>query len=322
MSRLCLVIGALWAFGYGSEADVLSSLEKFVNQCIGSCQTKTYNKTDKHQKLQIKTINQDTSLDCLEECPNPAQSQSTAPKNSNPPESKKILSQKTQSKDSKKSKNTSLSRPQKQDSWINSIGLIMVSFDDGSFKSGFGILLPDKMFLTSSELAYGVNTYPKHTLLKIRDESSGHFICVAQLHLNLLDRAQGLAIFKVSDYTDDHCNIRAQSYYHKYLLENNAFNLTKVRPQSQQAYFYTVTPSFSDINILQIDGKKHLPTNQAIFGRPFFSKNGDFLGITTITNSTKPTIVSHKEVKKFICSMPQARLKSPPSVVQLCSTSL
>lgn len=210
-----------------------------------------------------------------------------------------------------------------QYSWIKSIGLVMVSFDDGSFKSGFGVLLPDKMFLTSAELAHNASAYPKRILLKMRDESSENLICVAQLYLNLVDKTQGLALFKITDYTDDHCNIRNQSYYHKYMFENNAIKLTNMRAPSS-SNFYTIESSFDDlnVNVLRINDRKTLPIEdkKVIFGRPFFNKNGDFLGLTTMTkNEIKPIIISQKEIKNFICSMRSSGLKAPNSIRSFCS---
>ncbi|WP_288547004.1 hypothetical protein [uncultured Helicobacter sp.] len=199
---------------------------------------------------------------------------------------------------------------QRRFSWIRSVGLVIVSFDDGSLKSGFGVLLPDRIFLTSAELAHNASAYPKDIFLKMRDKSAGNLICVAQLHLKAIDKMEGLALFEISGYTDDYCNLRSQSYYHQYLFKHNALDILQANtPKTQD--FYTVTTTFNNPNIrvLKIKEEKHayLPIQESqniVFGRPFFSQNGEFLGIATMNNqAVRPIIVSQAQVRHFICSM-------------------
>ncbi len=215
---------------------------------------------------------------------------------------------------------------QKNFPWIRSIGLAMVSFDDGSFKSGFGVLLPDKIFLTSAELAHNASSYPKNIFLKMRDDRAGNLICVAQLRLKAVDKVEGLALFEISGYTDDYCNLRSQSYYHKRLFDNNAYDLAKQKTQATSD-FYTVTTTFNNpnISVLKIpkqDNKMSLPIENGesiVFGRPFFSKNGSLLGIATMDNSSiKPIIVSQKEISGFLCNIDKRGFKITDLISDLC----
>lgn len=198
----------------------------------------------------------------------------------------------------------------KEYGWIKSVGLLMVGFDDGAFKSGFGVLLPKNTILTSAELAQNGSAYPRYIYLKMRDESAGNLICIASLNLKAMDKAKGLALFEIANYTDDYCNIRSKSVYHADILNNNAYkNLAKQQQNTHD--FYTVTthfgnPSIAKYNIksrrdLKIDSHAR---HSIVFGRPFFSKSGDFLGIATMVKSEiRPVVVSKNEVKDFICSL-------------------
>lgn len=211
--------------------------------------------------------------------------------------------------------------------WIRYIGLAMVSFDDGSYRSGFGLLLPDKIFLTSAELAHNASAYPKEMLLKMRDDSAGNLICIAQLRLKALDKGRGLALFEVEEYTDDYCNIRAQSYYHARLMKNNAYDIGK--PATQASDYFTVTTTFNnpDISVLRVGRANaqsvELPIQndqRIIFGRPFFSRSGVLLGMASMQeNAFKPMIISNAKIKEFICAMRTSGVVLSASVGKICA---
>lgn len=211
--------------------------------------------------------------------------------------------------------------------WIRYIGLAMVSFDDGSYRSGFGLLLPDKIFLTSAELAHNASAYPKEMLLKMRDDSAGNLICIAQLRLKALDKGRGLALFEVEEYTDDYCNIRAQSYYHARLMKNNAYDIGK--PAVSASDYFTVTTTFNnpDISVLRVGRANaqsvELPIQndqRVIFGRPFFSRSGVLLGMASMQeNAFKPMIISNAKIKEFICAMRTSGVVLPASVGKICA---
>ena len=216
---------------------------------------------------------------------------------------------------------------QKSFPWIRYIGLAMVSFDDGSYRSGFGLLLPDKIFLTSAELAHNASAYPKEMLLKMRDDSAGNLICIAKLRLKALDKGRGLALFEVEQYTDDYCNIREESFYHARLMKNNAYNIAK--PSTQASDYFTVTTTFNnpDISVLRV-GKVvassiELPIQneqRIIFGRPFFSRNGVLLGMASMQeNAFKPMIISNAKIKEFVCAMSASGVRLPASISQICA---
>lgn len=213
---------------------------------------------------------------------------------------------------------------QKNFPWIRSVGLVMVSFDDGSFRSGFGLLLPQNLFLTSAELGHNASAYPKNILLKMRDESAGNLICIAELRLKALDKVQGLSLFEVSGYTDDYCNLRSQSYYHSKILTHNAYDIASTKPVRTNDY-YTVSTTFNAPNISVFtftDTQRRLPIKDAFkisFGRPFFTKDGQLLGMTTIPrNATAPVIVSYKEIKDFLCSIDKSGFYVSSFVQDLC----
>lgn len=211
--------------------------------------------------------------------------------------------------------------------WIRYIGLAMVSFDDGSYRSGFGLLLPDKIFLTSAELAHNASAYPKEMLLKMRDDSAGNLICIAQLRLKALDKGRGLALFEVEEYTDDYCNIRTQSYYHARLMKNNAYDIGK--PAVSASDYFTVTTTFNnpDISVLRVGRANaqsvELPIQndqRIIFGRPFFSRSGVLLGMASMQESSfKPMIISNAKIKEFICAMRTSGVVLPASVGKICA---
>lgn len=230
---------------------------------------------------------------------------------------------------------------QKQFPWIKSVGLVMVSFDDGSFRSGFGLLLPEQIFLTSAQLAHSAQAYPKNILLKMRDESAGNLICVAELRLKAVDKILGLALFEVSAYTDDHCNLRSQSYYHSKIL-SQAYDITKHKgtPKSTKDHnYYSVTTTFDNpnISVLTIDSVNNTsktPQNRTkaqpqklpiedeqpiIFGRPFFAKSGSLLGIATMPNNAiSPVIVGDGEIKKFLCEIDKSGFIVASFVAEIC----
>lgn len=231
---------------------------------------------------------------------------------------------------------------QKQFPWIKSAGLVMVSFDDGSFRSGFGLLLPEQIFLTSAQLAHSAQAYPKNILLKMRDESAGNLICVAELRLKALDKILGLALFEVSGYTDDHCNLRSQSYYHSKIL-SQAYDITRHKIASKPAKtheYYSVTTTFDNpnISVLTINGADKSTSNHAnakpqtlpqklpiedeqpiVFGRPFFTKSGSLLGIATMPNNAiSPVIVGDREIKKFLCEIDKSGFAVADFVAKIC----
>lgn len=230
---------------------------------------------------------------------------------------------------------------QKDFPWIKSVGLAMVSFDDGSFRSGFGVLLPENIFLTSAELAHNASTYPKNILLKMRDVSAGNLICVAQLRLKALDKVRGLALLEISGYTDDYCNLRSQSYYHKQITQNNAYDITKYKGV-KTSDFYTVTTSFNapNISVLRFEDAKNnhaqgdrsssdyaqgdhaLPIKndqKIVFGRPFFSKSGELLGMATMPNDAfRPIIISRQKIQGFLCELDKNGFQVSDFTTKIC----
>lgn len=87
-------------------------------------------------------------------------------------------------------------------------------FSDGTYKEGYATLLKNGRYIASSETLYSNGLYPKTILAKMQDSSAKELICIASLHLEAMDRDQGLSLLKTADFRDDYCHKREESYYH------------------------------------------------------------------------------------------------------------
>lgn len=98
--------------------------------------------------------------------------------------------------------------------WVYSVALLKVYFSDGTYKEGYATLLKNGRYIASSETLYSNGLYPKTILAKMQDSSAKELICIASLHLEAMDRDQGLSLLKTADFRDDYCHKREESYYH------------------------------------------------------------------------------------------------------------
>ncbi|PAF41730.1 hypothetical protein [Helicobacter sp. 11S03491-1] len=210
--------------------------------------------------------------------------------------------------------------------WIYSTAIITSYFDDGSFRQGFGLLLKDGFYLTSSELTYNAGLYPKKILAKMQDDSAKPLICIAQLRLKAMDSNKGLALLKTTAFTDDYCNVRSESYYHKRIYDKygkNIFSPTPTKKLINNGIYFPILEdvdtfgvgkiiSFQESNQPKVNSKTKsygyfLPSDaygDFTFGKPYFSKNGEFLGIfSVIENPYTPILIKKEIVQDFICEL-------------------
>ncbi|WP_233077710.1 hypothetical protein, partial [Helicobacter anatolicus] len=178
--------------------------------------------------------------------------------------------------------------------WIHSIGFLSIYFDDGNLKSGFGILLEGGYFLTSSEILRSYGKYPKKIEVKMQDDSANPLICIANLQIQRLDNALGLALLKTQGYTNDYCQPTKESFYHKRIYSLQYLGIKEGELlKGDEVYYPEISSSYSfevlknqiatkivlnqtEGAIYDIDDSK---MQKVFLGRPFFDKNGDFKGM-------------------------------------------
>lgn len=211
--------------------------------------------------------------------------------------------------------------------WIYSTAVITAYFKDGSFKQGFAMLLPNGVYLTSSQLTYESGLYPEKITAKMQDDSAEPLICVAELQLKAMDSSKGLALLKTSVFTDDYCNVRTQSYYHKRIYQKYAQDVFSKKPTKDLIRNGLYFPIIKEADTFGVDRtypikeetyySKNLqkevsygyllPFNtyeRFAFGKPYFDKEGDFLGIfSMISDSYIPVLIKKEVVQAFICEV-------------------
>lgn len=217
--------------------------------------------------------------------------------------------------------------------WVHSIGLLTVYFDDGTLKQGFGSLLRDGHFITTADLVQNGKDFPKNIYVKMQDDSAKPLICVAKLEISALDTQKGLALLKTISYTDEYCNVRDESFYHKRIFDlyyldifahrvpmNIAYDISK--PEMNEKMLFPLikgqyTFSANSINkqkrlfYYDKDLKKDLFYAYGIarnfdvkMGNPFFDEKGNLVGIYTRTAYyNEPVIVHENIIKSFLCNL-------------------
>ncbi|PAF48508.1 hypothetical protein BKH46_00970 [Helicobacter sp. 12S02634-8] len=218
--------------------------------------------------------------------------------------------------------------------WIYSTVFITAYFGDGTLKEGFALLLKDGFYLTSSELTFTEGLYPQKILARMQDDSAKPLICIAQLQLKALDSTKGLALLKTSAFTDDYCNTRPESYYHKRIYEKYAqaiFSPTPTKKLILGGLYYPVlqdSDTFGIRRTIPIKEESHydgtlakkvsygysLPNTSGqapIFGKPYFNKDGEFLGIFSIASSSVPILIKKEIIQEFICNLKKKNIFAP-----------
>lgn len=229
--------------------------------------------------------------------------------------------------------------------WIYSTVIITVYFDDGSYRQGFGMLLKDGFYLTSSELTYNAGLYPKKIFAKMQDDSAKPLICVAKLQLKAMDSDKGLALLKTSSFTDDYCNTRSESYYHKRIYEKywkNVFSNIPTKKLILGGLYFPIledTDTFGVRRTIPLKEESYydyslekevfygysLPLNsyqRFTFGKPYFNKDGEFLGIFSITaQSYLPALIKKEIVQDFICELKKKNIFTRHSLPSRCKAN-
>lgn len=217
--------------------------------------------------------------------------------------------------------------------WVHSIGLLTVYFDDGTLKQGFGALLREGHFITTADLVQNGKDFPKNIYVKMQDDSAKPLICVAKLEISALDTQKGLALLKTISYTDEYCNVRDESFYHKrifnlYYLDifahrvpmNIAYDISK--PEMNEKMLFPLIKGQYTFSSNSINKQKHLfyydkKLKRNLFyaygiarnfdvkmGNPFFDEKGNLVGIYTRTAYyNEPVIVHENIIKSFLCNL-------------------
>lgn len=211
--------------------------------------------------------------------------------------------------------------------WIYGTAVITSYFKDGSFKQGFAMLLPNGMYLTSSQLTYTGGLYPEKITAKMQDDSADPLICVAELQLKAMDSSKGLALLKTSAFTDDYCNVRTESYYHKRIYQKYAQDIFSKKPTKDLINNGLYFPIIKEADTFGVDRtypiKEETYYNKNLqkevsygyslpfdayerftFGKPYFDKEGDFLGVfSMISDSYLPVLIKKEVVQEFVCEV-------------------
>ncbi|MDO7253030.1 hypothetical protein [Helicobacter cappadocius] len=216
--------------------------------------------------------------------------------------------------------------------WVYGTAVITAYFKDGSFKQGFALLLQNGLYLTSSQLTYHLGLYPQKIVAKMQDDSADPLICVAELQLKAMDSNKGLSLLKTSAFTDDYCNVRTESYYHKRIYDKYAQKIFSKKPTKdliQNGLYFPVIKEADTFGVQrtypireetyyneklekEVSYGYSLPFNsyeKFTFGKPYFDKNGDFLGIfSIIEDSYLPVLIKKEIVQQFICETEEKKI--------------
>ncbi|PAF53177.1 hypothetical protein BKH42_07465 [Helicobacter sp. 13S00482-2] len=226
--------------------------------------------------------------------------------------------------------------------WIYSTAVLTVYFNNGTFKQGFALLLQDGFYLTSSELTYNEGLYPQKIIAKMQDDSADPLICIAQLRLKVMDSNKGLSLLETTAFTDDYCNTRAESYYHKRIYDKYAQNIFSKKPTQElikdglyypiikqadtfgvrRTYFIKEENHYNQKLAKEISYGYSLPFDDQgrfVFGKPYFDKNGDFLGIfSVLTDSYLPVLIKKEIVQAFICESTEKNILKDQVFSNVC----
>lgn len=217
--------------------------------------------------------------------------------------------------------------------WVYSLGFLNVYFDDGTLKQGFGTLLKNGFFLTSSDLMSSGGALPKRIYVRMQDDSANSLMCVAYLEVRALDLDRGLALLQTLGFTDQNCNSRNESFYHKriydlYFVDLFAHSIpmdilhdSSDRNAKRKLYFpyfgknynFSIATMdtqgsvfFYDFNLKRyiFFGLKSSGNFDFLMGSPFFDESGDLVGIYTDAKQSEGVVIVHRNViKSFLCNI-------------------
>ncbi|CAJ99030.1 hypothetical protein [Helicobacter acinonychis] len=205
--------------------------------------------------------------------------------------------------------------------WVYSIALLKVYFSDGTYKEGYATLLENGHYIASSETLYSNGLYPKTILAKMQDSSAKELICIASLHLEAIDRDQGLSLLKTADFRDDYCHKREESYYHARIYTKYAqtfYSNPYINKKTSDSDLYY--PALNEGNSFSIQtmgisvaellkSKKFLSLDSSFKkgsvlwgGRPYFSEMGEFMGMASsvLGDQENLVIIPREKIVQFL----------------------
>lgn len=231
--------------------------------------------------------------------------------------------------------------------WLYGSAIIESTFKDGNRRVGMGILLRGGLFLTSVELVYSAMRFSKNIYVKMRDDSANSLIYFARLHIQAVDIDSGLALLEINQFTDIYGRDREESFYQKRIIDKYYIDIFKEggRALSSNArgdieLFYPKVGLMEglDVDKSSIDKpisyyntalKRSIKYGYAIgidalsehsFGRPYFNRQGDFIGLVGITSvDYMPLVINRKVIVNFVCEINESFTTSSDYISKSCA---
>lgn len=229
-------------------------------------------------------------------------------------------------------------------SWIYSTAIIESSFFDGSFKRGFGTLLKNGFYITSSEVIYNGKITPSKIYVKMQDDLNANIMCVSMLGIKALDLDSGLALLKVANSTDSYCQLRPKSYYQDRIYKRFGIDVfashESIAPHTKAFYpylsdMYVFTTQSLELNKVatyydferkkeQIYGFEITKDmgqmyDESAYGKAFYDDNGVFLGLLSKAGiGYLPVFVNRQVIQDFLCEIQDKEIINDPLISKAC----
>lgn len=218
----------------------------------------------------------------------------------------------------------------KNQKWIYGTSVITTTFLDGSIKRSYGVLLKDGLFLTSANMVYDKNIYPRESYAMMQDDSSIPFICVAKLSIKALDLQRGLAILETSSYTDMYCNPEQKSFYHDRIYANHWVDIFEKDETNKQGVVYS--PYISDLNsfytrrsivedtleTLAKEESRDFEGYKYAYGKGYFTLEGKLIGVVGASEDESPKLMRREEIADFLCELKEKKILQTPYLQKFC----
>lgn len=215
--------------------------------------------------------------------------------------------------------------------WIYGTAVITTTFLDGAIKRSYGILLRDGLYLTSANMVYNKNIYPRSSFAMMQDDSAPLFICIAKLSIKALDLQRGLAVLETSEYTDAYCNVREKTFYHDRIYAKNWIDVFSKRSEKEN-YGVLYSATISPINSFQT---KITPLKEKLedlayettssfggykypYGKGYYTQDGRLVGVVGANMDDEPRIVRTKEISSFLCELKEKKILENRFLQILC----
>lgn len=219
----------------------------------------------------------------------------------------------------------------KNSDWIYGTAVITTTFLDGVIKRSYGILLRDGLYLTSANMVYNKNIYPRSSYAMMQDDSTPPFICIAKLSIKALDLQRGLAVLETSEYTDAYCNVREKTFYHDRIYAKNWIDvfssggeeenygvLYSVNISPINSFQTKITPLKGKIEDLAYEKTSSFEGYQYPYGKGYYTKDGKLVGFVGANIDDEPKIVKTKEIANFLCELKEKKILENRFLQILC----